>query len=232
MHNKFHETLNQWNGLYAESGCTAAEYCAALLLSQVSRFQKKTLVSDLTTDSEVIKKINTEHWVGFTDRIRNTLIQWHLNKYPLRLLRYIPSPAEVLKYQAQGERVVTVFEDFNDWQKNWGPHTAWEFVAHDLIHADHFFENSAQRDSQIQFYQFLEKIWLDPRIEMLHGTPGFEYLISDMNSHPKHLFQTLQALLIEQSKKNQGLQKSDRLPIQVEQDFQKIFNIWAAELSI
>lgn len=230
MHKKRALPLAQLNAQFSEGKLSAAELCASLLLTQISSLQKKRLISGFSTPSVIIQQLNDFHWVGHTDRIRRALIQWHTGKYSLILLRSIPTPFEILQYQARGERVVTVFEKPEDWQKNWGPHSAWEFVAHDLIHADHFFENPARRESQKKFYQFLLEHWSTPEIQSLVGDPGFDYLISDMNSHEKHLFQTLKAVVIAQQKKTLRLSAQERLPEFTEHSCQQLFSHWEQQL--
>jgi hypothetical protein len=96
-------------------------------------------------------------------------------------------------------------------------------VIHDLIHADHFFYEPQHRDGQLGFYKFVNSFINDESLAaLLNGSSssfsssaadanggaeldsekptaafreGFEYIISDMNSHPLHLFQTLHSLL-------------------------------------
>ena len=232
MHKDFNEYLTYWQTQYSANLCSAAELVSQVLLFGFDQFQSKLLFSDLKTESEIINFLNKNHWKGHTDRIRRALISWHLKMYPLVLLPKIPSPRELLELQAQGKRVVTLFPKIEDWQIKWGKFTAWEFTAHDLIHADHFFQDSQLHKKQTQFYQFILNNWEHPLIDSLHNESGFEYLISDMNSHPKHLLQTLSALVIEKRKENFCLEKKDRLPDIEEVYCQREFFNWQKEIGL
>lgn len=205
---------------YLNKSILEAEYCAALLLTRNLRLQKKPLFPKLETQSVTIQHLNTYHWVGLSDRIRRSLIQWHLGHYPLILCFYVPTPYEILEIQARGQRVVTAFNTVEDWNKNWGHHDAWNFIAHDLIHADHFFINPENRNGQIQFYKTILKNWKEPEIRDLQSNPDFEYLISDMNSHPMHMIETLKSLLIRSIKKRNQISDPMRLPNELETQVQ------------
>ncbi len=214
-----------------KSNISDAEFCTSLMLFFDLKLQNKKLFPNISTQSTIIQSLNDYHWIGHTDRIRRALIQWHLKNYPLQLLHYVPTPIEILKTQASGKRVVTVFTKTFEWEQMWGPHDAWNFIAHDLIHADHFFENPLHQKGQVEFYLFILKNWDHPEIQSLHSNSGFEYLISDMNSHPKHLFETLKNLVIQSRKQNLQLEKIDRLPWQQESEVQNLFSQWQEEMS-
>lgn len=217
----FEKTITRIHQDYLSKHILEAEYCAALLLTRDLRLQKKSLFPSLVTRSAIIEHLNQYHWIGFSDRIRRSLIQWHLGHYPLQLCFHIPRPLEILKIQAQGQRIVTAFSNVEDWKKMWGHHDAWNFIAHDLIHADHFFINPENRNGQIQFYKSILQHWNSEEIQPLHDQPDFEYLISDMNSHPAHLLETLKSLLIRSFKKLNHISEPDRLTFEQENQVQK-----------
>ncbi|MFN9066181.1 MAG: hypothetical protein ACK5V3_03060 [Bdellovibrionales bacterium] len=203
-----------------------------ILLSKIDQFQSKILIPELKSHSSVIHFLNSYHWKGHTDRIRRALIHWHLGLYPLVLYKKIPNPKELLELQAQGKRVVTVFFEAEDWKKEWGKFSAWEFTVHDLIHADHFFQDPHLHQQQTRFYNFILQNWQHPFLSPLHTQSGFEYLISDMNSHPQHLLQTLSALVIEQRKKELNLSIQERLPTSEELNCQNEFRKWETEIGL
>ena len=122
------------------------------------------------------------------------------NYYPLLISEIIPTPKELLQLQISGKRVITLNEDCELWPTNYySGRDFLGFIMHDLIHADHFFLDPEHRDGQLGFFRFIEKILEDKMLNELlfleSFKTGFEYIISDMNSHPVHLFQTLHALL-------------------------------------
>jgi hypothetical protein len=232
MHNEFRHHLLHWREQYSRGLCSASEFVSHILLFGFDQFQSKVLIPQLKTDSKVILSLNENHWKSHSDRARKSLILWHLNQYPLVLEHQIPSPKELLELQAKGKRVVTLFLDPEDWQKMWGKFSAWEFTVHDLVHADHFFQDKLMHQQQTRFYQFILQNWEHPLIQSLHSSPGFEYLISDMNSHPQHLLQTLSALVIEKRKQILKLEKQLRLSDGEEEFCQKEFFKWEKELEL
>ncbi|MFZ3231465.1 MAG: hypothetical protein WA160_14755 [Pseudobdellovibrio sp.] len=122
------------------------------------------------------------------------------NDYPLIITEHEPEPFELLNIQIHGKRVITFIENYQLWpEKTYGERDILSFIIHDLIHADHFFKDPIQRKGQIGFYKLIEKIQTDfELLSLLKNAKfksGFEYIISDMNSHPVHLLQTLKALL-------------------------------------
>ena len=230
MRHDFETLLLRLQQDHQKSNLSDAEFCALLMLFFDLKLQNKKLFPNISTPSIIIQSLNDHHWIGHTDRIRRALIQWHLGNYPLQLLHEVPSPLEILKYQALGKRVVTVFSELSQWEQMWGPHDAWNFIAHDLIHADHFFENPVHQKGQMEFYQFVLKNWAHSEIQPLHSNPGFEYLISDMNSHPQHLFETLKNLVIQNQKQKLQLETFQRLPIKQESEVQNLFSDWHKEI--
>ena len=121
--------------------------------------------------------------------------------YPVVITESVPSPRELLQLQISGQRIITLNENYTSW-----PTTRIDgrdilgFTLHDLIHADHFFGDPVFRDGQLGFFRFVESLLSDKDLNFLLGSSekfskGFEYVISDMNSHPLHMFQTLHALL-------------------------------------
>lgn len=205
-----------------ENEISPAEFVTDFLLQKPLEFQKKKLFADYPTSSKLMQSLNENHWKGYNDRIRRSLLEWHRGHYPLVLLHRIPTPHELLLYQGQGQRVVTVFINPTELDQNHHGKNAWDFTIHDLVHADHFFEKPEWRKGQIEFYQFLERNWEHPEISKLHNLPEFEYLIADMNSHPRHLFLTLRALILKSLKNQFGLPPEESLSDSHEQHFQEI----------
>jgi len=122
-------------------------------------------------------------------------------RYPLQVVTQVPTPKELLQIQLEGKRIISFNEDFKTW-----PHTLYHgrdflsFMIHDLIHADHFFATPANRAGQLGFYRCIQMILEDQNLQTLLSdsvfNEAFEYIISDMNSHPVHLFKTLHARVL------------------------------------
>lgn len=122
--------------------------------------------------------------------------------YPLEIVQYVPTPQELLTFQLQGKRIISFNENIDSWT-----HTLYHgrdflsFIIHDLIHADHFFSNPNHRAGQLGFYRciqaILEQTTLLNFLKNAVFKEAFEYIISDMNSHPIHLFKTLKARVLQ-----------------------------------
>lgn len=120
--------------------------------------------------------------------------------YPLKVIFWLPTPMELLSYQLKKQRIISLNEDYELWPEMlYAERDFLSFLIHDLIHADHFFSNNTNRDGQLGFYRCIQQILNDHFLcELLQNEnfkKGFEYIISDMNSHPVHLFKTLHARL-------------------------------------
>lgn len=129
-----------------------------------------------------------------------SLYKLGFESFPLQIINSEPTPFELLKIQITGQRIITFDENFEAWPfKLYGERDPLSFIIHDLIHADHFLKDPKQHQGQIGFYKFIDKIHFDFDLQNLFQNEkfksGFEYIISDMNAHPVHLFQTLKALL-------------------------------------
>lgn len=147
---------------------------------------------------------------GFTFRsvpvaVNRALQGWYHKNMNLNLFFHIPTPLEVLEMQLGSSRCVTLLTSESELSSFvMGERDPFGFLLHDLIHADKFFSNPTQMQGQLLFYhwikQELAKGKLKPLYQLLqtdeapHWVEDFEYLIADMNSHPQHLFQYLEAM--------------------------------------
>jgi hypothetical protein len=121
--------------------------------------------------------------------------------YPVVITRHVPSPAELLTLQLSGQRIISVNEDTDTWATTlYSGRDYLGFLLHDLLHAEHFFAHPTHRDGQLGVYKFISRVMEDEGLNALMTAnekfrDGFEYIISDMNSHPVHMLQTLHSLL-------------------------------------
>jgi hypothetical protein len=65
----------------------------------------------------------------------------------------------------------------------------WEFMLHDLMHAERFFYSPSLYKQQVGFFR-----WLKEQSFEISGSE-WDYLRSDMNTHPLHALQFLKHLL-------------------------------------
>lgn len=152
-----------------------------------------------------------------------TLVRWQKSEIKLHLVRELPTPENVLDFQACGERVITFdFEKAKRAELVDGKRDSLEFMLHDLVHADLFFGPNHQE--QVLFFQQLQRI-RDDFAPMLQHDSDFceriEYVMSDMNSHPEHMRQSVRASLVEHFKKELG-SESLSLPPMLEKRVQDL----------
>lgn len=94
------------------------------------------------------------------------------------------------------------------------------FLLHDLVHAFKMFSNPTLLKSQVGFYKcalrLIDDGYMGPWLTELkrkndHFAESFDYLISDMNSHAKHLFFFFKAILINAFKDECDASSSDKV---------------------
>lgn len=128
----------------------------------------------------------------------------------VKILDYIPTPIQLLEMQAQGFRCVTLLRT-----QNWFGHSfdhkrnLRDFVIHDLEHIWQMFENPQLTRQQIQFSKKLYELTIAGEFDSLRNDPifssEFNYIISDMNTHPAHMFATLKSLIQRQKTQSQDI---------------------------
>lgn len=139
---------------------------------------------------------------GVIANVPVALLQWLRGAWPLIACQDIPSPRELLAWQARGERAVTMKTDrVCIHQPLLNKRNAYEFFLHDLEHAYKFFHSPELQAGQRGFFIGLEAA-LDSGMFAVHLTDAafrekFHYLMGDMNTHPEHSRQYLRAILIE-----------------------------------
>ena len=121
--------------------------------------------------------------------------------YPVIITSAVPTPVELLTLQISGQRIISLNENYSEWATTlYSGRDYLGFLIHDLLHAEHFFGNPVHRDGQLGVYKFISTFMADGSLlsllaESASFKEGFEYIISDMNSHPLHMLQTLHSLL-------------------------------------
>ncbi|MBC7466656.1 MAG: hypothetical protein H7256_11750 [Bdellovibrio sp.] len=175
---------------------------------ETSRIKVKNFFADteILWPAQIDSSIDLNHFLNLyrikpipESALRSLFKLGHKN-YPLIVTEHEPEPFELFQIQIGGKRVITFNENYQQWAtKLYGTRDPLSFILHDLIHADHFLKDEKIHQSQIGFYKLMDKIKNDSQLEKLFlkmkFKSGFEYIISDMNAHPVHLFQTLRALL-------------------------------------
>lgn len=153
--------------------------------------------------------LETAQFRGVAGAVVEALSAWLRGAYDLQLRLEIPDPLEVLRLQAQGSRPVTLIPD---------PDRALRpvlskadgdaFLIHDLEHAFRFFHDPRLHAGQRRWFGYLLRAVEAGLFESLRADPvfagQFDYLISDMNTHPLHGLRYLTAVLIEAQLRREG----------------------------
>jgi hypothetical protein len=146
---------------------------------------------------------------GVIDNVPVALHQWLRGNWSLTLCENIPGSHEVLRMQARGTRPVTVLTAHPRLLKPvLKKPDAFAFFVHDLEHAYKFFYAPSLHAGQREFFTRLDEVLdhgvFEPYREDTGFNEQFDYLMSDMNTHPEHSRQYLRAILIEFHLRREG----------------------------
>lgn len=166
---------------------------------------------------------------------RYTLVNWYMShKFDLVLfINKIPNSKDVLEMQANSKRCVSLIADQID-RLVMNERDPLSFLLHDLVHAYKMFSNDYLFKGQVGFSRAVLKIYEDSNkkamniLNTLSNTDesfsqDFDYLISDMNSHPKHLFHYFKAILINAFKRKFDLTEGMLLSGESLNEFNELF---------
>lgn len=135
-----------------------------------------------------------------SEKVTQALLGWKFQNWDLVLYDRILCPEEVLTLQTLGRRCVTVFWDRDPLSEITETKNSFEFTIHDLEHAERFFNSSEGFKGQVDFYKRLKQNWNKNKWKVMYESDpefkkDFNYLMSDMNTHPEHQSQYLKAIV-------------------------------------
>lgn len=169
--------------------CNSAQATAlsALLITYLSRYQFR----------------------GVIPNVSHALVAWLNNQWSLCLCDYIPDPRAVLAMQTRGIRPVTILtESPRMLQPVLEKPNAFVFMQHDLEHAWQLFHDPQLQEVQVRFAQLvqhaLQQGLFDRYLHDALFSDQFDYLISDMNTHPLHALYYLNATVTEYYLRDEG----------------------------
>ncbi|NUN06066.1 MAG: hypothetical protein HUU57_09915 [Bdellovibrio sp.] len=187
------------------------------------------ILNRLPTHAAFLPAFCALSWRSIPLSVARSLLAWENKIYPLVLQKNVPSPADVLRMQAQGSRCISMLVSLEEMQSFVAEgRDVLGFIVHDLIHADHFFADPEKAQAQILFCQKLELIQKSREIRAMLARDEifrkeFEYLMSDMNSVPLHLLKTLKAVLLGYFKRREGVSMNGPLSMAGEQEFTHLY---------
>ena len=141
-------------------------------------------------------------FLGVIPNVNIALVEWLHGRWPLVLCEHVPLPAEVLDLQVRGLRPVTLICDAVRARRPvLRKPNALAFMTHDLEHACKFFHEPRLHKLQRGLFAVLQAaqqrgVFAAYACDAEFRT-RFDYLISDMNTHPVHSLQYLRAILVE-----------------------------------
>lgn len=155
-----------------------------------------------TLRAQLLDWLDHYQFRGVIANVPFALGQWLRGAWPLVLREDIPDSREVLRMQARGVRPVTAL---TAWPRLLKPvlkkPDAFAFFRHDLEHAYKFCHSPALHAGQRAFFTVIETAIDRGAFAPYFGDAGFvekfDYLMSDMNTHPEHSRQYLRAILVE-----------------------------------
>lgn len=160
------------------------------------------LVDDPRPTSTLLELVARYQFLHVTSSVNHALLRWLRGEWSIALDERIPSPYEVLAQQASGVRPATVVCDYPRLlEPVLGKRDGLHFLVHDLEHAYKFFHDPESHGLQRRLFVALRALveagGFAPYLEDATFRDQFEYLISDMNTHPAHGLHYLRATLIE-----------------------------------
>ncbi len=157
---------------------------------------------DVARDALLINYFERYQFLGVIPNVNIALAQWLRGGWPLVLCEHVPLPTEVLDFQARGLRPVTLICDAaRARQPVLRKPDAFAFMTHDLEHAYKFFHAPRLHELQRGLFAALQAAQ-QRGVFAAYACDAefrarFDYLISDMNTHPVHSLQYLRAILVE-----------------------------------
>ena len=153
-------------------------------------------------DELLIRYVERYQFLGVNPNVNIALAQWLQGRWPLVLCEHVPLPDEVLDLQARGLRSVTLICDAARARLPvLRKPDAFAFMIHDLEHAYKFFHaprlHALQRGLFAVLQAARQRGVFAPYARDAEFRARFDYLISDMNTHPVHSLQYLRAILVE-----------------------------------
>jgi hypothetical protein len=159
--------------------------------------------------ASLVRWFERYHFLGVIPNVPAAFLGWLRGQWPLSLTARIPSPEEVLRMQVAGTRPVTVVADYpRALRPVLAKADGFAFLVHDLEHAYKFFHDPRLHRGQRTFFRLLLGTVEAGLFEPYRADPEFarqfDYLISDMNTHPVHSLRYLSAVLIECALRREG----------------------------
>jgi hypothetical protein len=181
-------------------------------------------LAKLPTDLTLYQFFKASHFKGIKSTAAKALGMWFEGKINLKIYNRPLEPLEILELQSNGTRCVSLFyhspwlDHIFDHQRN-----AYKFLIHDLEHAWQMFHNPQLCREQIRWSQRLMKSYINGTFDFMFEDPellkDFNYIISDMNTHPLHIEQCLKMAVLKYFRKKEST-STDSGPLSQDTEFE------------
>jgi hypothetical protein len=127
--------------------------------------------------------------------------KWFKKEVDLVVTEQLPTSVDVLNLQCEGSRFVTLVTDPELFISEIEGRDPLSFLLHDLVHADKFFSKFLLSHDQVNYFIELKARYqsgeFNELLKQQEFNKKFDYLISDMNSHPEHMKAYLNHIILE-----------------------------------
>lgn len=193
-------------------------------INKDSKFANRLHETNTRTFFDLVNNFNL-HSIPKTARI--ALVKWYCNQYKLELIFHVADVDEMVDYQSCGKRCISLItqnldklvEDSRD---------PLSFLLHDLVHSFKMFDNKELLKGQVGFSILMKKVLSYYRLKDLFGNDtlyydDLNYIMSDMNSHTKHLMFSFKSCLINAFKRRYGIKEDEHLKDEALNEFNQIY---------
>lgn len=203
--------------------------------SPVSATWTEKIWRRLPSDISLYQLVSQFAFYGIPVSINRALTRWFEGVYPLQLWMNIPTPEQLLRIQTEGLRGVTVFEDEKHLSTMINSlRDPFEFILHDLEHADRFFFHPENQRGQMGFFKKLHHFWRHQDLQKMYKQDAtfqheFDYLMADMNSYSVHMLQYMKAITLGYFLRAEGKTLKDILSAEGQINYENFCDVIARE---
>jgi hypothetical protein len=173
---------------------------------------------------------------GVPEKVLQSLRCWREGDYQLKMFHRVPSSREMLRFQKEGWRCVSVLLSETEIKKPVETgRDVWSFCLHDLLHASHFFGDSEAIHAQRYLSHFFLSAWESTSMaDWIEQDPQFaaefEYVAADMNAHPVYVWMSFYAAVLDFFKRSVGGGSENSLTPEQEKQWIVFWNNWLIEI--
>lgn len=229
--------IEKWENGDLDSAFMATLYTLSLasLKFKGDFLQRKTSLSEKIDLSKIV--ISHESFTHLLENYKfkkmkpyvgEVLLRWLKGDWQMELLDHIPSPLEVLRIQAQGKRPVTMLVSSKRFFKPvLHKEDTLTFLTHDLEHAFKMNHDPHGYKLQVNFFKRIEGLIesstfaesLESYLSDDQFKKDFDYLLSDMNTHPFHSLKFFKGFILSYFLR---LENSSTLSTELENKYQHL----------